>query len=403
MERLRSRWRKARERESEYWDTKASLAGLRPGYPEPPTPEAIRAQATLLAPTAVVQEILWWIGEYIFFPALVLASVIGGLASPSAWLDAPSGVGGWAGMLALWLPLFVLGAAIARATISDSVDEAAGPLGRFALLVAVAGIATLIVVVLDRTGAPFGLRGIWTYAASAAALSVAIALVGFVFLFAFFAAGEYALRRIAVARHPDSVLVQALLDAVSDLHMAYGSGQGARVVSDRRLSAVRSLENAAVTAERYLPRRVNPKDQATAIWLRGLGGEVASALRAHKRWIITQSVRDEAAVDRLRATLMAAAAGNWRDLERRTVYEIPRSSRLLVLLATTLRGGIPLAVVVALRAFDVRGFEGAYGDYALIVAAVWLVVSFLAQYDPLFSTKIGAVTDLSKTLRGGGR
>lgn len=54
-----------------------------------------------------------------------------------------------------------------------------------------------------------------------------------------------------------------------------------------------------------------------------------------------------------------------------------------------------------LRQANVPGFDGAIGDYAVIGSAVWLALSFLAQYDPLFGAKIGAAADISRTLRGG--
>jgi hypothetical protein len=53
-----------------------------------------------------------------------------------------------------------------------------------------------------------------------------------------------------------------------------------------------------------------------------------------------------------------------------------------------------------LRVVGVPGFDGNVGDYLLAAGGAWLALSFLAQYDPLFSAKIGAAADISKTLRG---
>jgi hypothetical protein len=116
--------------------------------------------------------------------------------------------------------------------------------------------------------------------------------------------------------------------------------------------------------------------------------------------MITERARDESAVERLRGTLRAAANGDWNGVERRPAHEASRSSRLRLLLATTLRGAAPLVAVALLRLFGVPGFDGKVGDYLLAASGAWLALSFLAQYDPLFSAKIGAAADISKTLRG---
>jgi hypothetical protein len=106
-------------------------------------------------------------------------------------------------------------------------------------------------------------------------------------------------------------------------------------------------------------------------------------------------------MDRLRRTVEAAARNEWKDLERRPAFQGSPRSRLRRFVGTTLRGATPLAAVITLRAFDVPGLDGPIGGYVLIGSGVWLVLSFLAQYDPLFGAKIGAAADISKTLRGG--
>jgi hypothetical protein len=88
-------------------------------------------------------------------------------------------------------------------------------------------------------------------------------------------------------------------------------------------------------------------------------------------------------------------------MESRPAVAVSRGSRVRLLLATALRGGVPLVAAIVLRQANVPGFDGAIGDYAVIGSAVWLALSFLAQYDPLFGAKIGAAADISRTLRGG--
>jgi hypothetical protein len=336
-------------------------------------------------------------------PVTVVAALAGaavGLAVPGAWLDSPSGGGEWLEMLAIWLPLSAVTVVITLVPFTGRADRVLSDRQKFVLVAALGCLWVATVLGLDRWGAPFGLGGVTTYATSAAALAAAARTAGLLSLIVVYVTLAYALRRIAIARHADSTFVRSLLEAMTNLFFLDGRDHG-KLGFDPRREAVHSLEAAAVAAERYLPRFLDPRDEATATWLRERTAEWASALRGHKRWILTERARDEKAVDRLRETLRAAAEGDWNRVERRTAYQASRGSRLRLLLTTSLRGAAPLVVAIVLRAFDVPGLDGRIGDYVLVAGGAWLVLSFLAQYDPLFSAKIGAAADISKTLRGG--
>ena len=386
-------WREVRTAYFREWEVNRSLADL----PESVAP-VLKRHATTLAPTALPIRLL---DEYVA-SWLVLAALAGiavGLTAPQAWLDRPSGGSEWMQTLAVWLPLAALAGAITLAPLTERAHRVLGQRGKFLLAAATGGIWITILISLDRWGAPFGLGGVTTYAASAAALAGATMTAGFLALIVVYVTLVYSLRRIAIARYADSVLVQSLLEAMTNLFFLDGR-EHEGISFDPRREAVHSLETAAVTAERYLPRLLNPGDEATATWLRERTAEWASALRGHKRWILTERARDEKAAERLRETLRAVADGDWNRVERRPAYQASRGSRVRVLMATSLRGAAPLVAAILLRVFDVPGFEGKIGDYVLVASGAWLALSFLAQYDPLFSAKIGAAADISKTLRG---
>ena len=269
------------------------------------------------------------------------------------------------------------------------------------MLVAGLGCAwTTILLMLESWGAPFGLGDVATYALSAAALTAAALSAGLLLLIVVYVTLVYVLRRVAISKHADSAFVHTLLEALTNLFFLDGRNID-RLGFDPRREAVRSLEAAAVAAEVYLPRFLDPGDVTTVTWLSERTAQWASALRAHKRWIITGRAKDEHAVDRLRASLKAAACGDWKDMESRPAVSASRGSRVRLLLATTLRGATPLVAAIVLREAGAPGFDGAIGDYAVIGSGVWLALSFLAQYDPLFGAKIGAAADISRTLRGG--
>ena len=385
-----------RETRSAYfhdWDTNCSLADLPDG-----TARAVKRHAETLVATALpIRLVDQYVGSTLLVATAAGAAV--GLAVPTAWLAAPQGASEWLQALLLWLPLAALGCALTLAPFADRVDRFFGQRGKFVLAAAVGCVWALAVVALDRWGAPFGLGGVARYGASSALLTAATLTAAVLLLISAYVMLAYVLRRVAIRRHADSVFIQALLDALTNLFFLDGRDHDGLGLDPRR-EAVRSLETAAVTAEHYLPRYLDPRDEATAVWLRERAAQWAAALRSHKRWILTERARNDPAVERLRETLRAAAHGEWNAVERRPAFQASRSSRARTLIATILRGATPLATPVVLRILGVPGFDGSVGDYLLAAGGAWLALSFLAQYDPLFGAKIGAAADISKTLRG---
>jgi hypothetical protein len=387
-------WRFARKAYVHEWESKRSLTDVSDS-----AAPAIKRHAEALAPTALPIRLLDHYVEPLFVASAV-AGIVVGLLVPQAWLDDPVGGGEWMQVLAVWLPLAVIGGALNLAPFSKRVQRVNTETGHLVLNLALGCLWVAVVLGVDRWGAPFGFGDATAYSVSAGALSAGVMNVGLIMLIAAYVALEYTLRRIAIKRHADSVFVQSLLEALTDVFFLDGRDYGQRGLDPRR-DAMRYLETAAVSAERFLPRMLAPGDEATAKWLGERGAEWASAVRSHKRWVLTQRTKDERGVDRLRKTLEAAARGEWNDLERRPAFQASRRSMLRTLVATILRGASPLAAVIVLRALDVPGLDGEIGNYVLIGSGAWLVLSLLAQYDPLFGAKIGAAADISKTLRGG--
>lgn len=380
-------WRDARTATRREWEANCSLADLPDG-----TAVALKRHVEALVPTLLPIRVL---DEYVqpLIGAAVAAGAVVGLAVPAAWLDAPAGSGEWTRAVAIWLPVFAAAAALTLLQFAAPVRRVLSDRGHLLLVAGLACLWTGIVIALRDSTSDTG------YAFSAAALSAATLSGALLLLIAVYLTLSYVLRRLAIARHADSVFVHSLLDALTNLFFLDGRDHE-RLGFDPRREAVRSLEAAAVAAEHYLPRFLDPRDEATGTWLRERTGQWAAALRAHKRWILTERARDEDAVGRLRETLRAAATGQWNQLERRPAFEASRGSRLRLLGATILRGATPLGAVVVLRLLGVPGLDGTIGNYVLIASGAWLALSFLAQYDPLFSAKIGAAADISKTLRG---
>jgi hypothetical protein len=331
---------------------------------------------------------------------LAVVATVAAFFVPLAWLDSPSGVADWAIVVVVWAVCEALVLGILVSLLTERALRALGEKGRIATYVAFALLCVGIVALLDRWDPSFGRL---VYAVSAAAMTAPLIVITVACAVLFIIAFEYALQRLAIRRHPDSVFVRATLDAVIRFSLVVNGAQ--RDLYWRR-DAVRQLETAAIAVER-LPRFIRARDPATGAWMLDETAQIASALRLHKRAVLMPGAGNDAtrarlnaSLARLKQTARLASVGDWEHIERRPVPQVSRGSRLRTLIATTVVAVAPLAAVLLLREYA-GILNGPLGGYTVAATAVWFIVSFLARYDPLFSTKIGAVKDLSGPFAGG--
>lgn len=388
---LRPRAIRDRERRAylEEIESRARLAaGEQPGEERLAT---LREHATAVAPTEVpLRLILAYLG-----PVLVAGTVAGiaaGIALPLLWLPGPGAVPDWLGALFVWVVLF--SGVILVARVAFSIVLALG--GRAVFLLALGGLGIAACVEVDRSGLPFGLGPAEAYAATAAAATAAAVALAWLAV-SVVSLGLYSLfARSSLTGHPESLLVVSLVNALAAVRAIEAGGAKAQL-HDRRWRALQELERAALAAERATAKRLAPGDPATAAWLRERADGVAAALRFHKRSLLEGGPGDGTLAERLEETLEHALAERWGDLERRRPTPIAARSRARGFVSTAIRASIPLGALLVLRGFGIAD-EGALADYLLVATGAWLVLTFLAQYDPLFSAKMGSVGDLTKTL-----
>ncbi len=119
---------------------------------------------------------------------------------------------------------------------------------------------------------------------------------------------------------------------------------------DHRRELLHRLECAATCIECYLPRRLGEADASTGSWLRQRTRGIAESLRELKRDVSLpqQQARDRVA-ERISATLVHAARGDWRLLEGadRPVIEEEKPVRRLRWWEVALRGAALLVVGAA--------------------------------------------------------
>lgn len=258
-------------------------------------------------------------------------------------------------------------------------------------------------MLLGVVGAPFVARvSTATWPSPFVALSLTAAFLGGLGLWVILVGvllGEVAVKyffsRRAAKIHPDSVVFDALLTTLVTAE------NDPWTALDTRWRLLRGLEEVADCIERDLPRRLPAGDATTASWVRVTLSEKASAIRALKRWVSTPKPDTaEHFAARIATTLTQVAADDWDALER-VGAEAEGPGRVLDwrkrVAAWTRTGGTaltPAAVWWALQRSPLAS-KGPVAEYVAVGVGVWAVVTVLAEIDPLFGAKVGALKDAS--------
>jgi hypothetical protein len=75
------------------------------------------------------------------------------------------------------------------------------------------------------------------------------------------------------------------------------------------------------------------------------------------------------------------------------------ASRIFSAVRTIIIGGIPSAVLIALR-YAGLDLSPAFKNWAIVGVILWAVVTLLSLFDPLYATKIKTMGDLISAFRG---
>ncbi len=162
------------------------------------------------------------------------------------------------------------------------------------------------------------------------------------------------------------------------------------------------LENVADRIEQDIPRQLRSGDAATDEWMRKTMRQMAAALRAKKKWLLTPKADTRQHFMRAIAqSLVHAATGDWDSFEK---IELPASTlswpaRAANLALTLLKSAFPLlALLVIQRVYP--AFNALVGDYALSGAILWFVVSLIASLDPQYKDKLAGAGEALNLLGG---
>jgi tetratricopeptide (TPR) repeat protein len=190
-----------------------------------------------------------------------------------------------------------------------------------------------------------------------------------------------------------------LLDGTADA--------GARNDLNRRDVWLQLLENAALSVERDLPKRLGFGDAETAAWAAERARGAAAAMRRLKRYVVAPYPGSwERLTDTVRRQAVAVATGDLGTLRwvaPPTPAQVRRSrwrTALLVARAVAL-AVVPLAVVLVVSPF--LGLTGSTVLWARIAGLGWAVLYLLLTADPGLRDKIETTRSLLTTVRDTGR
>jgi hypothetical protein len=197
---------------------------------------------------------------------------------------------------------------------------------------------------------------------------------------------------------PDAVIVNELVTILQEVEQ--NPDQWIDLKARRGWMA--RLEIVADRMEQDIPRQLRSGDAATDEWMRKTARQIAAALRAKKKWLLTPKADTRQHFVRAMArNLVHAAMGDWDSFEKAELQAPMLSwpARVANLAATLLKSAFPLlALLVIQRVYP--AFNALVGDYALSGAILWFVVSLLASLDPQYKDKLAGAGEALKLLSG---
>lgn len=173
---------------------------------------------------------------------------------------------------------------------------------------------------------------------------------------------EWILEYTETFTHPQAVLIDNHLAMLYELERQKGNGVLARD-SESQHKLIQQLEVSARCMEQGVRRKLRGHDPETDEWVRSLTGEIASALRAKKKWVIAADSRQSRELyDELKVSFKCAIEGAWTHMPRRTEISFEADSRRAIALriaGTLVLVGLPLVLALSIpSAASSRDEEG---------------------------------------------
>jgi hypothetical protein len=330
-----------------------------------------------------------------------LSRVAGAAAVPVGMIVAAAAAAGriqpdldlarWVVAVLLWAAASVVLLSVAFAQHRAGVQWF-GKRGRAVWLTACTILAGAAVVAIEAAEVGEGsLAGFVVLGAALAVVTVTLLVVGIGIVAR---AAAYVSWRYAMLTAAQSLVIDALIAATVEVER-YSSGKR------NKPGIMHSLETAAITLERELPRGMPSSDPSTDAWIREHANAAAAALRTEKRAVFAlRDGGDPMLSWRLARTLERVVRRDYAGLERApTVVERQsRRGRVASFAGTLILAALPVTAVVVLEELS-GGLDGPLRSTLLTVSIAWAAVTLLSRFDPLFGSKLAALKDTSELLR----
>jgi hypothetical protein len=274
--------------------------------------------------------------------------------------------GGWQALLALFLPLCLLGATYALIRMSEG-------------------------------GAP----GHWSYTAMMAALTGAWWPVG-TLVFGLVTGLIYTrIQRDRRRRHAKDTIVVNLAEVLRLARPLYWDDP------EQKRSIIGLLEEVAVCAEEGLCRLLPVGDSVTDVWLATSLRRKATFLRSLKRHVCMPGKGSlKAFVRQVAADLECALQGRWGDMangEPPEDLKVTRMARWTGIAQVAFTAGLPIVVFWSARRLDILPLDAKQASYVAVGVLVWALLSVLIYADPLLRQKLGILRKAAQDLLPGGK
>jgi hypothetical protein len=161
------------------------------------------------------------------------------------------------------------------------------------------------------------------------------------------------------------------------------------------------LEEIAVTIEKGIRRSIRLDDAVTDSWLGERSRRMSAAMRELKKWVITPKADTrEHFIEWIRRDLIIAVQGNWDAWEQAKPGKLTRKQWVARVYSVIRTLGIafgPLALFYAVQQTP-WALIGTPANTLTIIAFLWMVITLIAAFDPLFEPKIDAMKNVTDML-----
>lgn len=169
------------------------------------------------------------------------------------------------------------------------------------------------------------------------------------------------------------------------------------------------LEEAAKCIETYIPKRLICGDFITHIWLTRASQNIATTLRAKKRWLLTPKPDTyDCLIKNISSTLTCILNGDWDTLvqtDLKTLLEeehisLPKLwwSQFLNLLRIIVIAILPITAILIIQRTPAASFLGTLYQPLTIGSLLWALYNLLATLEPNLSSKVSTFKDITSLL-----